>query len=223
MEKTVVFCRLYSGYIYTIILNTTIMKKAMKFVVMAVAVLSTAVNYATVSELNLQDQFSIHEGKMINENPKLVIRNNRGVAIFEGTNVNSTSMEELVSDMDLPNGIYTYEIVGDTNVEITSFAVDETTILFDAKSAKTIFMPTLRVMDDLVLVSQLSLLMEPLKVKMYYSPEEENSQVFDLIHTEIIGEDMILERVYSLDKSKKGDYKIKFISNGKVFTETFSL
>ena len=115
------------------------MKKAMKFVVMAVAVLSTAVNYATVSELNLQDQFSIQEGKIINEPLKLVIRNKKGVAIFEGTVFNSSSMAELVSDMELPSGKYTLEVVGDTNLEITSFVVDETTILFDAKSAKTIF------------------------------------------------------------------------------------
>ena len=132
-------------------------------------------------------------------------------------------MEELVSDMDLSNGSYTYEVIGDTNVEITSFVVEETTILFDAKGAKTIFMPTLRVKDDLVLVSQLSLLKEPLKIKMYYSSEEDNSKIFDLIHTDKIGEEMILDRVYSLDKNKTGDYKIKFISNGKVFTETFTL
>jgi hypothetical protein len=199
------------------------MKKAMKFVVMAVAVLSTAVNYASISDLNAKGQFSIQEGKIVTENPKFVIRNKKGVAIFEGTNDNSTSMEELVSDMDLPNGTYTYEIIGNTNVEITSFAVDETAILFDARSRRTIFTPTLRVMDDLVLVSQLSLLKEPLKIKMYYSPEEDDSKIFDLIYTEKIGEEMILERAYSLDKSRTGDYKIKFISNGKVFTETFSL
>ncbi|MFT5437709.1 MAG: hypothetical protein ACI840_002366, partial [Ulvibacter sp.] len=151
------------------------MKKAMKLVVMTVAVLSTAVNYASISELNAQNQFSIQEGKTINENPKFVVRNKKGVAIFEGTDLNSNSMAELVSDMDLPSGKYTFEVVGDTNVEITSFVVDEATILFDAKSAKTIFMPTLRVKDDLILVSQLSLLKEPLKIKMYYSSEEDDS------------------------------------------------
>jgi hypothetical protein len=198
------------------------MKKAMKFVVMAVAALSTAVNYASIIELNHQDQFSVQEGKNITENSKFVIRNKNGVAIFEGTVFNSSSMAELVSDMDLSSGSYTYEVVGDTNIEVTSFVVDETTILFDAKSTKTIFMPTLRVKDDLVLVSQLSLLKEPLKIKMYYSAEEDDSKIFDLIYTEKIGEEMILERAYSLDKSKTGDYKIKFISNGKVFTETFT-
>lgn len=195
----------------------------MKFVVMAVAVLSTTVNYASISDLNSQDQFLIQERKIINENPKLVIRNKKGIAIFEGTNFTSSSKEELISDMNLPDGSYTYEIVGDTKIEITSFVVDETTIAFDAKGAKTIFMPTLRVKDDVVLVSQLSLLKEPLKIKMYYSAEDDDSKVFDLIHTESIGEEMILDRVYSLDKNKTGDYKIKFISNGKVFTETFSL
>ncbi len=199
------------------------MKNVMKLVVMTVAVLSTAVNYASISDLNAQNQFSIQEGKIITENPKLVIRNIKGVAIFEGTVFNSSSMAELVSDMELDNGSYTYEVVGDTNVEITSFVVDQTTILFDTKGAKTIFMPTLRVKDDLVLVSQLSLLKEPLKIKMYYSAEEDDLKIFDLIHTEKIGEEMILERAYSLDKSKTGDYKIKFISNGKVFTETFTL
>jgi hypothetical protein len=198
------------------------MKKAMTFVVMAVAVLSTSVNYASINGLNVQEHFSIQDGKITNVNPKLVIRNKKGIAIFEGTVFNSSSMEELVSDMDLSNGSYTYEVIGDTNLEITSFVVEETTILFDAKGAKTIFMPTLRVKDDLVLVSQLSLLKEPLKIKMYYSAEEDNSKIFDLIYTEKIGEEMILERAYSLDKSKTGDYKIKFISNGKVFTETFS-
>jgi|TARA_R110002110_G_scaffold96884_25_gene249251 hypothetical protein len=199
------------------------MKKAMTFVVMAVAVLSTSVNYASINGLNVQEHFSIQDGKITNVNPKLVIRNKKGIAIFEGTVFNSSSMEELVSDMDLSNGSYTYEVIGDTNVEITSFVVEETTILFDAKGAKTIFMPTLRVKDDLVLVSQLSLLKEPLKIKMYYSSEEDNSKIFDLIHTDKIGEEMILDRVYSLDKNKTGDYKIKFISNGKVFTETFTL
>ncbi|MFT4848076.1 MAG: hypothetical protein ACI83B_000601 [Sediminicola sp.] len=198
------------------------MKKAMTFVVMAVAVLSTSVNYASINGLNVQEHFSIQDGKITNVNPKLVIRNKKGIAIFEGTVFNSSSMEELVSDMDLSNGSYTYEVIGDTNVEITSFVVEETTILFDAKGAKTIFMPTLRVKDDLVLVSQLSLLKEPLKIKMYYSAEEDDSKIFDLIYTEKIGEEMILERAYSLDKSKTGEYKIKFISNGKVFTETFS-
>ena len=198
------------------------MKKEMKFVVMAVAVLSTTLNYAFISDLNFQNQFSIQEGQIQTENPKLIIRNKKGIAIFEGTVFNSSSMEELVSDMGLSSGSYTYEVVGETNVEITSFVVDGNTILFDAKGAKTIFMPTLRVKDDLVLVSQLSLLKEPLKIKMYYSAEKEDSKIFDLIHTEKIGEEMILDRAYSLDKNKTGDYKIEFISNGKVFTETFS-
>ena len=136
---------------------------------------------------------------------------------------NSSSMEELVSDMDLANGSYTYEVVGDTNIEITSFVVDDSALLFDVESKKTIFKPTLRVKDDLLLVSQLSLLKEPLRIKMYYSDAQDELRNFDLIYTEKIEEDMILERVYGLDKSKTGDYKIKFISNGKVFTETFSL
>ena len=77
----------------------------MKFVVMAVAVLSTTVNYASISDLNVRDQFSIQEGMIINENPKFAVRNKKGIAIFEGTVFNSSSMEELVSDMDLPSGI----------------------------------------------------------------------------------------------------------------------
>ena len=52
------------------------MKKAMKFVVMAVAVLSTTVNYASISDLNVQDQLSIKEGRI---QKKQWVNKNQGI------------------------------------------------------------------------------------------------------------------------------------------------
>lgn len=199
------------------------MKKAMKFVVMAVAALSTTMNYGSTSDLNIQDDLSIQNRTLTNETPKLVIRNKKGVAVYEGATFSARTKSELVSEMHLPSGEYTYELIGATNVEITSFEVDDDRILFDSKSPKTIFKPTLRIKDDVLLVSQLSLQMEPLKIKMYYNSNEDGLKSFDLIHAEKISEEMILDRAYGLDKSKTGEYKIKFISNDIVFTETFSL
>gem|GEM_PF-5917030 len=198
------------------------MKNVMKFTILLALLSFTTGIYASMFEQNFEDRLPIEKFKTSNESSVVIIRNKRGTAVYE-TKVSATnSKETVVRNINLPDGTYAFEVIEDSKVKITPFIVTEGTIVIDEENTKTVFKPTIRVKDDLLLVNQLSLQEEPLNVTIYYSENGLNLNAFGEIQTDKIKSGTILQKAYKLDKTKTGSYMVKLISEGKVFTEVFN-
>jgi len=194
----------------------------MKFTILLALLSFTTGIYASMFEQNFEDRLPIEKFKTSNESSVVIIRNKRGTAVYE-TKVSATnSKETVVRNINLPDGTYAFEVIEDSKVKITPFIVTEGTIVIDEENTKTVFKPTIRVKDDLLLVNQLSLQEEPLNVTIYYSENGLNLNAFGEIQTDKIKSGTILQKAYKLDKTKTGSYMVKLISEGKVFTEVFN-
>lgn len=114
----------------------------------------------------------------------------------------------------LPNGDYIFELDKDVEIRTVPFKVVSNNIIYDRTNETSYFKPVTRVDDDLVYVSKLAVNKEPLNIEIYF---ESVNKDFGLVHSETISEGKLLSRVYKL--SNKGNYKIVYHSQGRVYIE----
>ena len=122
----------------------------------------------------------------------------------------------------LPNGLYYFEHEKDYQIKIIPFIVAFNEVTFNKESEKTIFKPVLKVKDNHLFFSKLDLNQEDAKINIYYTPNKLSSE-YDLLHTEKFEGTLKIERIYSLSKTRKGDYKVVVNANGRDYIEYFSI
>ncbi|KAB8151496.1 hypothetical protein EZY14_018415 [Kordia sp. TARA_039_SRF] len=117
----------------------------------------------------------------------------------------------------LPDGKYTVELDKDVQIVIIPFTVSSNTVTFQKENETVVYKPMVRLDGNHLFVSRLSLDVQPLQMKLYYT--ESIQQGRTLIYKEDIKNTKIVERVLQLSKEKKGTYVITFESQGRTFTE----
>ena len=88
------------------------------------------------------------------------------------------------------------------------------------KKANT-YEPFVRMKEDKIYLTSLSLNKSPLKVEIYYESSETYYE--GKIFSETIEDKINIQRIYQLDKNKKGIYKIVLTTEGKSFIEYTTL
>ncbi len=78
-----------------------------------------------------------------------------------------------------------------------------------------IFKPVFRFENSKVLISKLAIDSDEMTVELYYENE--------LIYTENVKGKEILNRIYQLDETLRGDYKAIIRSSNRVFIENFRI
>ena len=117
----------------------------------------------------------------------------------------------------LPDGEYTVELDKDVQIVIIPFTVSSNTVTFQKENETVVYKPMVRLDGNHLFVSRLSLDVQPLQIKLYYT--ESIQQGRTLIYKEDIKNTKIVERVLQLSKEKKGTYVVTFESQGRTFTE----
>lgn len=117
----------------------------------------------------------------------------------------------------LPDGSYYFELEKDVKIVIMPFTVAANEVTFEKEKEAIIYKPTVRVVDNIVYVSRLSLDTQPLKVEIYYDGALRDTS--SLIFSEKIENTKIVERIYELSKRNKGEYTIIFKTQGRSFSE----
>lgn len=117
----------------------------------------------------------------------------------------------------LPDGEYTVELDKDVQIVIIPFTVSSNTVTFQKENETVVYKPMVRLDGNHLFVSRLSLDVQPLQMKLYYT--ESIQQGRTLIYKEDIKNTKIVERVLQLSKEKKGTYVVTFESQGRTFTE----
>jgi len=120
----------------------------------------------------------------------------------------------------LPDGKYYFEIDKEIAITTIPFNVKYNTVAFNKDKETTIYKPVVRIKNNSVYVSRLSLEYAPLEVNIYYQDEDSN---YNLIHTETVEKTKIFNRIYTLDSQVKGNYKLVFKTKDKLFVEKVKL
>lgn len=120
----------------------------------------------------------------------------------------------------LPQGSYFFELVKDLEINVKPFNVNADSITFPSENATNFYKPYVTLKGSKILISQLTLNKQPLKIKLFY---ENGMGGYDLIYTETLSGDMILKTILKLSEKRKGSYKVVMFSENHMFEETLNL
>ena len=191
------------------------MKTIKRKVLVAVFVLGTFINYANNSEF--KNELDAKKVTVVFNSAKkgnqLTIKNRNGVVLHSE---NVTTQGKLVKTFDfatLKNGNYTFELDKDFEIVIKTIRVENNIAIFNTNANKIIFKPYIRNKENKLMISRISFDKKPLEIYIYYNNE--------IIYSETATSDAILNRIYSLDKELKGNYRVVAYNNGKIYKNEF--
>lgn len=114
----------------------------------------------------------------------------------------------------LNNGTYTTSLEKDFEILVETFQVIDNEIVSVGK--KTIFKPLVRLENDLILISKLNFEKNNTAVIIYYNGET-------VVKETLNNNENVLNRVYSLNKNKKGTYRVVVRSDDHFYAKNFDL
>lgn len=185
------------------------MKAVIKSILVVAVMLGTFTSYASET---LKD---LPTFKFVNEGHNLSVKNASGEVIFSGRIKHNGNLVRLFDFSQLNNGVYTVEISKDFEIEVLDLEVNNEEVKILTDSSNKIYKPVVRTEEGLLIISKIALDTNEMEVELYFEDE--------LIHTEKVEGDEVLNRVYKLDKTISGDYTAVIKSNGRVYSKNFRI
>ncbi|WP_299121009.1 hypothetical protein [uncultured Winogradskyella sp.] len=184
------------------------MKKLFKKILVLAVVFGTYTSYASeVLEVTSTYNY-VEKGSQIS------VTDASGEIIYSGEIKHNGNLTTLFDFSQLKDGKYTVEVTKGFEIEINSIEVKDHTVSINTDK-QIIFKPVVRNRNNQVLISKLTLDSNTMKVELYFEGE--------LIHSETVEGNNVLNRVYKLDETLKGHYTAKIESNDRVFIENFRI
>jgi len=146
----------------------------------------------------------------------LSIKDENGIVLYKELIQKTGTYTKGFDLTTLPDGGYLFELEKDLEINTIPFSVEVNTVVFKKEDEKTIFKPFTRVIGNVAYVTKLALNGEPLKVEIYFNDAAAQSE---LIYSETIENTVNINRVYKLTGLRKGNYKIVYSTNGRIFTK----
>ncbi|WP_047549640.1 hypothetical protein [Psychroserpens sp. Hel_I_66] len=143
------------------------------------------------------------------------IIDNEGVVLFKETIERNGSFSKKFDFTALNEGSYTVELEKDFEIIVTPFIIQSKNVVFLDSKVTTVFKPVVRSRDNQLLVSQMSLNEQPLKIELYYNDEL-------ILKDELKGKS-VLSQVYRLSANEKGDYYVRLESGKRVYKKSFEI
>lgn len=188
--------------------------KSLKTRVLVLALmLGTLMSFANPSELDAK-KIKI-EFTDVKKGHELTIKNNEGNILYTEEVERKGDLVKIFDFSKLENGSYTLELEKDFEIIIKSIKINNDTINFDETSKKKIFKPVVRTQKNRLMVSKVSFDNKPVEVTLLFNDE--------VIYSEKIAAQKVFKRIYRLDESQKGYYKIIIKNNGRIFVNPFEI
>lgn len=193
--------------------------KTSKKGILMVTMLAASLSFATekASFLNIKDDArkiavtfaDVKEGNLLS------IKDENGIILYKES-IQKTGVYTKGFDLtSLPDGDYIFELNKDVEITSIPFTVKASEVLFKKEMETTFFKPVTRVKGDLVFITRLSLEKAPMEIEVYSGV----TGTYELMHSETVTNTERVERLYRLTGLNKGDYKIVYKTEGRVFTE----
>ena len=193
------------------------MKTIIKKYLVAVTFLLSLVSYAT--EKNISSTIEGRKVKVeftaVKKGQVLSIKNANSIVMYSDIIEMAGNYARTFDLTGLENGKYTTELEKDFETIIKPFLIENGLVTFLPEENKTIFKPVIRIQDNLLLISKISLENQPIKITLYYKG--------DVIYTETAKDIKVLNRAFRLLKNKKGNYTATINANGKKYSKNFKI
>ena len=193
------------------------MKTIIKKHLVTFTILLSLANYAT--ENNISTPINGKKVKVefiaVKKGQILSIKNANSVIMYSDVIEMAGNYARTFDLTGLENGKYKIELEKNFETIIKPFLVKNRLVTFLPEENKTIFKPVIRIEDNLLLISKISLENQPVKITLYYKG--------DVIYTENTRDGKILNRVFRLLKNKKGNYTVAISANEKKYSKRFKI
>lgn len=155
------------------------------------------------------------EFKDVKKGHLLSIIDKHGVKIYSEVVSENGDLSKIIDMSSLEKGTYYVELEKDFKIIIKPFEVKKHQVFIDKMAEKVIFKPVIRSEENLLLISKLAFEEEYIQLTLYYENE--------IIYSETIKGENILNRVYRLESEEKGNYLVSIYSNGRNFRNAFKI
>lgn len=157
----------------------------------------------------------------VKEGNLLSIKDNNGVVLFKESIKKAGIYTKGFDLTSLPDGLYLFELEKDLEIKTIPFTVKSEEVTFNENAETKVFKPYVKANDDMVYVSMLALNAEPLLVEIYFT-ESNLLNNFELVHSEKISGEKIIQKAFKLSGINNGSYKVVCYSHGRKFVKTFN-
>lgn len=202
------------------------MKKVVRTGIVLVTMLTTMLSYAnrpTTFENKVEFENTTLSINNVKQGQQLIIKDSNGLVLYKES-IDKSGMYKKGFDLtSLPNGEYYFELEKDIEVQVIPFKVEMNKVEFLKEKETKFFKPIIRFKENKILLSRLSFDEKPLEVKIFYDDHSHYGDDYVLLHSEKFKDTKIIERVYELDKFKKGAYKVIVKTEGREFKEDLTL
>ena len=145
---------------------------------------------------------------------KFSIKDNEGLVLYSET-FEKEVFSKKFNLATLPVGNYYFEIDSYTKIKTIPVYVDAVKVILNENNSTVYFKPMVRLSNNTVLISKLSLNNAPLKVVMY-------DQNFNVIYMDEISGSKNLEKKLDVSELPQGTYNLLLSSENKTVLETFT-
>jgi len=200
------------------------MKKTIKHSLAVMAMLGVITSYANFTPtipLNENVKTTILKLDDVGEGQRLLIRSEKGTILYRESISKTGGYQREFDLTSLPDGNYFFELEKDVEIQIIPFTVSSNTVEFSKENKVTIFKPIIRTKGSKLLVSKLTLDARPMTLEIYFNDPESSN--YERIYSETIENTKAIERIYSLEKNVPGTYKVVTKSEGRVYTQIFTI
>ncbi|WP_452225562.1 hypothetical protein [Lacinutrix chionoecetis] len=172
-------------------------------------------NATEISSLkNIEDGKTTLVLNNVKAGEELIIKDLFGVVLYRESIKDNGIYSKSFDLTELPDGNYNFELDRAVKIEIIPFKVSSKTVTFNKESEIVIYKPFVRLKDNFIYISQLSLNKKPLHITLYYN---ESNQIFNSIYTETITDTTQIKRILKLLEDKRGAYKVILKCEGRTF------
>lgn len=192
--------------------------KTIKKITLVVLMLVTTLSYAGKEETKEAVAFSkitVVEFDNVKKGHKLLVKDEHGIILHSETVKNNGDLSKLFDLKQLKSGKYTVELDKDFEIIIKSFDIKNNTITFYSNTKTKIFKPTIRIENNKLLVSQMSLESDSIDVEIYYGD--------NLIYSEAVKGEKTINRIYKLSETEVGDYQAIIRTGDRTYVKSFKL
>ncbi|MCG1034898.1 hypothetical protein [Polaribacter sargassicola] len=154
--------------------------------------------------------------KSVKKGQALTIENENGLTVYKEKIKNTGNYSKTFDLTNLEDGLYTTQLEKDFESVVTKIKIENGKATFLESNKKKIYKPIVRTEKNMVLISKIALDNSPLSIDLYYNGNLINSETLE-------SKDGLVNRVYKLSETEKGDYQVIIKSDNKVYTKDLTI
>ena len=201
-----------------------VMKQIMKnsLILLVVLMLNTTYGSTSGNDKSNGKKITYITFKNVKAGSILTLKTESGTEMYSEVIETSGVFTKLYDFTLLPEGDYAFELEKDFEVKIKPLTIEANKVYLNSDDESVFYKPVVNLKDNKILISQLALNGNPLTIKLYYTKKGED-EVLLYRATYQNNEKHIIEKVLSLSKNYKGEYRIVLSSNGQDYSDMFTL